>query len=113
VQEVQLAISGRPDELDAAFWRAVLGYDPIRDDNGGDPLGHGSTVWLQELDPDKPLRHAMHIDVSVPRDQVEARLAAALAAGGRLVLAEPDDMWILADPAGNKVCLCVWPDTGA
>ena len=113
VQEVQLAVSAKSDEIDAAFWRAVLGYDPVRDDNGYDPLGHSSTVWLQELDPAKPLRHAMHVDVSVPRDQVEARLAAALAAGGRLVEAEPDDMWILADAAGNKVCLCVWPDTGA
>jgi dipeptidase E len=28
-------------------------------------LGHGSTVWMQELDPAKPLRHAMHVDVSV------------------------------------------------
>ena len=70
-------------------------------------------MWLQKLDPAKSLRHAMHIDVSVPRVQVETRLAVALAAGGRLVEAEPDDMWILADPAGNKVCLCVWPDTGA
>ena len=113
IQEVQLAVSAKPDEVDADFWRAVLGYDPIRDDNGCDPIGHGSTVWMQKLDPAKPLRHAMHVDVSVPRDQVEARLAGALAAGGRLVEAEPDDMWILADRAGNKVCLCVWPDTGA
>ncbi len=113
VHEVQVAVAARRDEMAPAFWRAVLGYDAIRDDNGCDPLGHGSTVWLQELDPAKPLRHALHIDVSVPRDQAASRLAAALAAGGRLVGAEPDDMWILADPAGNKVCLCVWPDTGA
>ena len=55
------------------------------DDNGVDPLGHGSTVWMQELDAAKPLRHAMHIDVSVAREHAEARLAAALAAGGRIV----------------------------
>ena len=94
-----------------AFWRAVLGYDPLAEDNAVDPLGHGSTVWLQDLNPAKPLRHAMHVDVSVARDHVEARLAAALAAGGRIV----DDTtapgaWILADRAGNKVCICAWPD---
>ncbi|MEO6510506.1 MAG: VOC family protein [Nocardioides sp.] len=111
IQSVQVAVSARPDEIDVGFWRAVLGYEPLAEDNGVDPLGHGSTVWLQELDPAKPLRHAMHIDVSVPRDQVEARLAGALAAGGRIVMVEDlEATWILADRAGNKVCLAAWPD---
>jgi hypothetical protein len=57
----------------------------VADDNAVDPLGHGSTIWMQDLDPAKPLRHAMHVDVSVAREQVEERLAAALAAGGRIV----------------------------
>ena len=43
----------------------------------------GSTVWVQELDADKPLRHAMHVDVSVAREHAEARLAAALGAAAR------------------------------
>ena len=111
VQEVQLAISARPDATDIGFWRAVLGYGELADDNAIDPLGHGSTVWMQEIDQAKSLRHAMHIDVSVAREHVEARLAAALAAGGRVV----DDSnapaaWILADRAGNKVCIAAWPD---
>src|ERR1044071_7847254 len=62
VQEVQVAVAAKPDAIDLAFWRAVLGYAPRSDDNGVDPLGHGSTVWMQEIDPAKPLRHAMHID---------------------------------------------------
>ena len=111
VQEVQPAISAKPGEVDLGFWRAVLGYAPMGDDNGVDPLGHGSTVWMQPLDEAKPLRHAMHIDVSVAKEQAEARLAAAVAAGGRIV----DDSnapgsWILADRAGNKVCIAAWPD---
>jgi 4a-hydroxytetrahydrobiopterin dehydratase len=111
VQEVQLAISAKPDAIDLAFWRAVLGYDPMSDDNGVDPLGHGTTVWMQDLDPAKPLRHAMHVDVSVAREHAEKRLAAALAAGGRLVDASAaPGAWILADRAGNKVCIAAWPD---
>jgi 4a-hydroxytetrahydrobiopterin dehydratase len=110
-QEVQLAIAGRPDTVDLGFWRAVLGYAGVADDNAVDPLGHGSTVWMQDLDPAKPLRHAMHVDVSVAREHIEERLAAALAAGGRIV----DDSnapahWTLADRAGNRVCICAWPD---
>jgi 4a-hydroxytetrahydrobiopterin dehydratase len=55
VQEVQLAIAAKPDAVDVHFWRAVLGYSPLGDDNAIDPLGHGSTVWMQELDPNKAL----------------------------------------------------------
>ena len=111
IQEVQLAIAARPDTIDVEFWRAVLGYGPMSDDNGVDPLGHGSTVWMQELDAAKPLRHAMHVDVSVAREQAPVRLAAALAAGGRVVdESNAPASWILADRAGNKVCIAAWPD---
>ena len=113
VQEVQLAVAATPDAVDVGFWHAVLGYapTPAADDNGVDPLGHGSTVWMQELDAAKPLRHAMHIDVSVAREHAEARLAAALAAGGRIVEdSNAPAGWILADRAGNRVCIAAWPD---
>ncbi len=111
VQEVQIAIAAKREEIDLRFWRAVLGYEPMADDNAVDPLGHGSTVWMQELDEAKPLRHAMHIDVSVARENIKTRLEAALAAGGRIV----DDShapshWTLADRAGNRVCIAGWTD---
>jgi 4a-hydroxytetrahydrobiopterin dehydratase len=53
----------------------------------------------------------MHVDVSVAREHAEARMQAAVAAGGRVV----DDSaapgaWILADRSGNKVCIAAWPD---
>jgi 4a-hydroxytetrahydrobiopterin dehydratase len=111
VQEVQVAIAAKPDAVDVGFWRAVLGYAPMSDDNAVDPLGHGSTFWMQELDDARPLRHAMHIDVSVAREHAEARLAAALAAGGRVVDESPEH-WTLADRAGNRVDITAWPDGG-
>jgi hypothetical protein len=55
VQEVQVAIAAKRDEMDVGFWRAVLGYIPMADDNAVDPLGHGSTVWMQELNQAKPV----------------------------------------------------------
>jgi 4a-hydroxytetrahydrobiopterin dehydratase len=108
---VQLAIAAKPEAIDLRFWRAVLGYAGLHDDNCVDPLGQGSTVWMQDLDPGKPLRHAMHVDVSVAREEAEARMEAAVAAGGRVV----DDSgapgaWTLADRSGNKVCIAAWPD---
>ena len=112
VQEVQLAIAAKPEALDVGFWRAVLGYAPMADDNAVDPLGHGSTVWMQDLDPAKPLRHAMHLDVSLAREAAQARVDAALAAGGRIVDTS-DGHWTLADRAGNRVCIATWPDGGS
>jgi 4a-hydroxytetrahydrobiopterin dehydratase len=111
VQEVQVAIAAKRDAIDVGFWRAVLGYTPMADDNAVDPLGHGSTVWMQELDQSKPLRHAMHIDVSVARERAKERLEAAVAAGGRIVdESHAPSYWTLADRAGNRVCICAWPD---
>jgi 4a-hydroxytetrahydrobiopterin dehydratase len=111
VQEVQLAIAAKHDAIDVNFWRAALGYAGMADDNAIDPLGHGSTIWMQEIDEVKTLRHAMHVDVSVAHEHVKARLEAALAAGGRIV----DDShapshWTLSDRSGNRVCICGWPD---
>mgnify|MGYP002654303877 FL=1 len=65
VQEVQFAIAAKPAAVDVGFWRAVLGYQPMLDDAGIDPLGVSSSVWMQELDSDRPLRHAMHLDLSL------------------------------------------------
>jgi 4a-hydroxytetrahydrobiopterin dehydratase len=111
VQEVQIAVAAKPDAIDLPFWRAVLGYAPLHEDNGLDPNGQSSTVWMQDLDPAKPLRHAMHVDVSVARDHVQARMQAAVAADGRVVdeTGAPGS-WILADRSGNKVCIAAWPD---
>ena len=107
----RLAIAAQPDAIDVGFWRAVLGYAELADDNAVDPLGHGSTVWMQSLDPAKSLRHAMHVNVSVAREQAEQRLAAALAAGGRhRQRSRRPNRLILADRAGKSVCIAAWPD---
>jgi 4a-hydroxytetrahydrobiopterin dehydratase len=56
----------------------------------------------------------MHVDVSVAREQAGQRLAAALAAGGRIVDdSDAPAAWILADRAGNRVCIAAWPDGAA
>jgi 4a-hydroxytetrahydrobiopterin dehydratase len=47
----------------------------------------------------------------VPHDEAEARVAAAIAAGGRVVNdANAPGWWTLADPEGNEVDVASWPD---
>jgi len=111
VQEVQFAIAAKPDAIDLTFWKAVLGYDPMLEDNAIDPLGVSSTVWMQDIEEGKTLRHAMHIDVSLSKEGAQARVDAALEAGGVLVDgSHAPSWWILADRSGNKVCVVAWPD---
>jgi 4a-hydroxytetrahydrobiopterin dehydratase len=58
------AAAGEPDD-----GKAVLGYARMHEANAIDPLGHGSTGWMQEIDPAKPLSHAMDVEVSVARER--------------------------------------------
>ena len=54
-------------------------------------------------------RNRIHFDVSVPYDEAESRLRAALAAGGRLIYdTEAPAFWVLADAEGNEACITTW-----
>jgi 4a-hydroxytetrahydrobiopterin dehydratase len=61
------------------------------------------------MDAPRPQRNRIHLDVSVPHDQAEARVAAALAAGGHLVTDQyAPAWWVLADAEGNEACVATW-----
>jgi 4a-hydroxytetrahydrobiopterin dehydratase len=89
------------------FWRAVLGYEPRPDSPSEDlvdPRDRGPAFWFESMDePRTDGSGAIHIAIWVPYEQAEARVNAALAAGGRLVR---DDFapawWTLSDAAGNE-----------
>ena len=56
-------------------------------------------------------RDRFHIDVSVAHDAAEARIAAAVAAGGTLVNEQfARAFLVLADADGNEACVCTWQD---
>ncbi|SCG79423.1 4a-hydroxytetrahydrobiopterin dehydratase [Micromonospora humi] len=92
----------------APFWRAVLSGADAADDEVRDPAGTLPTIWFQGSGRDEP-RQRWHPDVWVDPVEVAPRMEAALAAGGTLVSdAEAPNFWVLADPDGNRVCLCTW-----
>jgi 4a-hydroxytetrahydrobiopterin dehydratase len=97
------------------FWRAVLGYRDRGDgdDNLIDPRGRGTVFWFQQMDAPRPQRNRIHIDVWVPHDLAEERVAAAIAAGGVLVTDEhAPSWWTLADAEGNEADVCTWRSAG-
>jgi 4a-hydroxytetrahydrobiopterin dehydratase len=89
------------------FWRAVLGYEPrpdSPDEDLIDPRDRGPGFWFEGMEQPRPDGGgAIHVAVWVPYEQAEARVASALAAGGRLVRDDfAPSWWTLADPAGNE-----------
>jgi 4a-hydroxytetrahydrobiopterin dehydratase len=109
VQRVQVAIDALVTADVRPFWHAVLGYQPVGDEDLLDPHRSGPPFWFQAMDAPRPQRNRFHIDVYVPRDQARARIDAALAAGGHMVNdTHAPDWWTLADAEGNEVDLAIW-----
>ncbi|CAM3331136.1 VOC family protein [Stackebrandtia soli] len=91
------------------FWRAVLGYEDLGDEELVDPRGRGPSIWFQRISEPREQRNRVHIDISVPHDQAEARVAAAVEAGGELVTDEhAPARWVLADAEGTEACVATW-----
>jgi 4a-hydroxytetrahydrobiopterin dehydratase len=107
VQSV-LIIPGAPVTAEVMpFWRAVLGYEPRGDspeEDLVDPGNRGPAFWFEGMDEPRPDGGgAIHVAIWVPYEQAEARVAAALAAGGRMVRDQfAPAWWTLADAAGNE-----------
>ncbi|MDQ2782575.1 VOC family protein [Lapillicoccus sp.] len=108
ITELEIAIDAMDIPAVLPFWAAVLGWD-VADDEVTDPDTIGPNFWFQQMDEARPQRNRIHIDVTVPHDEAQARMAKAIEAGGRLVSdAEAPSFWILADPEGNEACICTW-----
>ena len=115
-QALEIAVDALDIAVVVPFWRAVLGYadEPVPPGEEWspalvDPSGLNPSVWFQQMDSPRPQRNRVHLDVTVPDDEAESRVAAAVAAGGHLVSdARAPSFWVLADAEGNEACVCTW-----
>lgn len=106
--ELEIAI----DTTDAArirpFWKAVLKLTE-EGDALVDPDRRLPSVWFQPLDEPRGVRNRIHLDVTVAHDEAQARVDAALSAGGTLVSdVQAPAFWVLADADGNEACVSTW-----
>ncbi|WP_405058730.1 hypothetical protein OG474_39200 [Kribbella sp. NBC_01505] len=108
---VQLFLDAADVDAVRAFWVAALGY--IEDRRAGisdihDPRRLNPELVFQQLDVSETerlrQRNRIHLELAVPADLAQSRLARITAAGGRL-LDESDHHWRIADPEGNELLL--------
>lgn len=114
VSVVELGLDTTQSATIAPVWAALLTGDPSSQGLGSpsdeirDATGRVPNLWFGDADEQDAPSQTFHIEVYVPAEVAEARIAAAVAAGGAVV----DDsnspgLTVIADPDGNRGVLCV------
>lgn len=112
IQSLSIYIAQHSEADVRPFFLAALGFDAVGETDAVDPLRIAPDLAFNPLTVDKPRRGRTHFDVFVPASEGQARVDAALAAGGRLV----DDSnapayWCIASPDNHGVDIASWIDT--
>lgn len=105
LSHLELGLDTPDHEKIAPFWAAVLDREYVSGDGWADVGDRNQVqpiIWFQRSGSEEA-RQRWHVDVWVDPAQVQVRIDAAVAAGGKLI----GDA-TLADPDGNKVCLASW-----
>ena len=113
ITAVELALDTAHAAAIAPVWAALLtgstearGRGTIGDDVR-DATGRVPILWFQDTDEHETPRQRFHVDVWVPPEVAEQRIAAAVVAGGIVVDdSEAPSYTVIADQDGNKACVC-------
>jgi 4a-hydroxytetrahydrobiopterin dehydratase len=109
VVQIELALDTAHGPALGEFWSAVLTGSPANVVSGDvlDPETRLPNVWFQRTDEHDTPRQRFHVDVWLPPDVAAHRIEVALGAGGSVVdESEAPAYVVLADPDGNKACVC-------
>jgi 4a-hydroxytetrahydrobiopterin dehydratase len=107
--QVELALDTADLAAVGPFWAALLtgSTDALQGNDVVDPGGRVPLLWFQDTDAHETPRQRFHLDLWVPHDVAEDRVAAAVAAGGRVVDdSNAPSFVVVADPEGNRACVC-------
>lgn len=106
---LELALDAADLAAVGPFWAALLtgSAESLQDEDVIDPRGQVPLLWFQGTTPHETPRQRFHVDLWVPHDVADARIAAAVDAGGQVVDdSNAPSFVVLADAEGNKACVC-------
>ncbi|WP_392543456.1 VOC family protein [Oryzobacter telluris] len=110
VVQLELGLDTWSVPAQSRFWAALLTGDPDHHHAEGDVvdlLPGLPQVWFQRTDAHETPRQRWHLDLWLDPEVAPGRIEAAVAAGGTVVDAdEAPSFVVVADPEGNRVCVC-------
>jgi 4a-hydroxytetrahydrobiopterin dehydratase len=109
VTQLEIALDTAHEGGVAPFWSALLTGSPDNKiyDSVFDPTGRVPGLWFQGTDEHEAPRQRWHFDLWLAPEAAAERIAAAVAAGGSVVDdSEAPSYTVLADPDGNRACVC-------
>ena len=114
VSEIELGLDTARSATIAPVWAALLTGSAESQGNGSpsdeirDATGRVPNLWFGDADEHETPSQPFHVEVYVPLEVVEQRIAAVLAAGGTVVDdSEAPSLTVIADQDGNRGVLCV------
>jgi 4a-hydroxytetrahydrobiopterin dehydratase len=109
VTQLEIALDTANEDRVAPFWSVLLTGSPDNKiyDSVFDPASRVPGLWFQGTDEHQIPRQRWHFDLWLAPEAVAGRITAAVAAGGSVVDdSEAPSFTVLADPDGNRVCVC-------
>lgn len=114
VSMIELGLDTANPEAIAPVWAALLTGNPEAQGHGSlsdeirDATGRVPNLWFGDSEEDEPQRQRFHVEVYVAPEVADQRIAAAIAAGGRVVdESNAPFLTVIADQDGNTGVLCV------
>ncbi|KGN39664.1 VOC family protein [Knoellia aerolata] len=114
VSVIELGLDTARSATVAPVWAALLTGDAQAQGRGTpsdeirDATGRVPNLWFGEADAPESRRQRFHVEVYVPPEVAERRVAATVAAGGTVVDdSEAPSLTVLADQDGNTAVVCV------
>jgi 4a-hydroxytetrahydrobiopterin dehydratase len=109
VAQLEIALDTVHEDRVAPFWSVLLtgSADNMIYGSVLDPATRVPNVWFQGTDEHQTPRQRWHFDLWLAPEAAADRIWAAVAAGGSVVDdSQAPSFTVLADPDGNRVCVC-------
>jgi 4a-hydroxytetrahydrobiopterin dehydratase len=109
VAQLEIALDTASEDRVAPFWSVLLTGSPGNKvyDSVFDPTSRVPGLWFQGTGEHETPRQRWHFDLWLAPEAAQERITAAVAHGGRVIDdSQAPAFIVLADPDGNKVCVC-------